>query len=142
MHRNQRSNCQYSLNHRQSSVWWLSCVQLFVKPWTAVHQASLSITISWSFFKFMSISQGCHPAIYSSVIPFSSYLQSFPASGSFPVSQFLTSGGQSTSFSFSISPSNGYSGLISFRIDWSPCSSRDSQESVPTPQFKSINFLV
>ena len=45
------------------------------------------------------------------------------------------------SFSFSISPSNEYSGLISFRIDWlgSPCSPRDSQESSPTPQFKSIN---
>ena len=46
------------------------------------------------------------------------------------------------SFSFSISPSNEYSGLISFRMDWldgSPCSPRDSQESSPTPQFKSIN---
>ena len=44
------------------------------------------------------------------------------------------------SFSFSISPSNEYSGLISFRIDWLvPCSPRDSQESSPTPQFKSIS---
>ena len=43
------------------------------------------------------------------------------------------------SFSFSISPSNEYSGLISFRLIWSPCSPRDSQESSPTPQFKSIN---
>ena len=49
------------------------------------------------------------------------------------------------SFSFSISPSNEYSGLISYRMDWlvgSPCSSRDSQESSPTPQFKSINSSV
>ena len=47
-------------------------------------------------------------------------------------------------WSFSISPSNEYSGLISFRMDWldSPCSPRDSQESSPTPQFKSINSLV
>ena len=45
------------------------------------------------------------------------------------------------SFSFSISPSSEYSSLISFRIDWSPCSPRDSQESSPTPQFKSINSL-
>ena len=60
----------------------------------------------------------CHPTILSSVIPFSSCLQSFPASGSFPMSQFFASGGQSWSFSFSISPSNEYSGLISFRIDW------------------------
>ena len=54
----------------------------------------------------------------SSVTPFSS-LQSFPASGSFPVSHFFASGGQNIkSFSFNISPSNEYSGLISFRIDW------------------------
>ena len=46
------------------------------------------------------------------------------------------------SFNFSISPSNEYSGLISFRIDWSPCSPRDSQESSPIPQFKSMNFSV
>ena len=61
-------------------------------------------------------SQWCLPTISSSVIPFSTCLQSFPASGSFPVSQFFTSGGQS--FCFSISPSNEYSGLISFRTDW------------------------
>ena len=66
------------------------------------------------------LSWWCHPTISSSVIPFSSYLQSFPESGSFPVSQFFKSGGQSKywTFSFSISPSNEYSGLISFRMDW------------------------
>ena len=64
----------------------------------------------------------CHPTISSSVIPFSSSLQSFPASGSFQMSHFLTSGGQSVgSFSFSISPSSEYSGLISFRIDSLDC---------------------
>ena len=64
-------------------------------------------------------SRWCHPTISSSVVPFSTCLQSFPASGSFPMSQFFTSGGQSYwSFSFSISPSNEYSGLFSFRIDW------------------------
>ena len=61
----------------------------------------------------------CLPTISSSVVPFSSHLQSFPASGSFPVRQFFTSGGQSVwSFSFSINPSNEYSGLISFGMDW------------------------
>ena len=62
----------------------------------------------------------CHPTISSSVVPFSSYLQSFPASGSFPMSQFFTSGGQSigVSPSASVSASNEYSGLISFRVDW------------------------
>ena len=64
-------------------------------------------------------SQWCHPTISSSVIPFSSCLQSFPASGSFPVSQFLASGSQSTGVSvFSISPFNECSGPFPFRIDW------------------------
>ena len=57
----------------------------------------------------------CYPTISSSVIPFSYHLQSLPASGSFPISQFFVSGGQS--FSFSISPSNEYSGLVSFRMN-------------------------
>ena len=60
-------------------------------------------------------SQWCHPTISFSVDPFSSCPQSFPASGSFPMSQFFTWGGQIIGFSFSISPSNEYSGLISFR---------------------------
>ena len=64
------------------------------------------------------LSLWCHPTISSSVVPFSSCLQSFPASRSFSMSQFFASGGQSISFSCSISPSNEYSGLISFRIDW------------------------
>ena len=60
----------------------------------------------------------CHPTISSSVVPFFSCLQSFLALGSFPVSQFFPSGGQSIGVSFSISPSNEYSELISFRMDW------------------------
>ena len=89
-------------------------------------------------------SQWCHPTISYSVIPFSSCLQSFPASEFFPVSQFFASGGQSigVSASASVLPMNiqdwftlGLSGLIS-------CSPRDYQESSLTPQFKSINSLV
>ena len=65
------------------------------------------------------LSQWCHPNISSSLALFSSCPQSFPASGSFPVSQFFASGGQSIGVSASaISPSNEYSGLMSFRIDW------------------------
>ena len=63
----------------------------------------------------------CHPTISSSIVPFSSHLQSFPASGSFPMSWFFTSCAQRPkywSISFSISPSSEYSGLISFRTDW------------------------
>ena len=62
-------------------------------------------------------SRWCHPTISSSVVPFSSCLQSFPASESFPMSQFFASGSQSIGAS-AISPSNEYSGLISFRMDW------------------------
>ena len=65
-------------------------------------------------------SQWCHPAISSSVVPFSSCLQTFPASGSFQMSQFFASGGQSIGVSASAwnSCSDEYSGLISFRMDW------------------------
>ena len=90
------------------SVQSLSHVQLFVTPWTAARQASLSFTNSLSLRKLMSLSLWHHPAISSSVIPFSSCLQSFPASGSFPMSQFFTSSGQSigASASTSIIPMN------------------------------------
>ena len=66
------------------------------------------------------LSQWWQLTISSSVVPFSSCLLSFPASGSFPMSQFFTSGIDQKywSFSFGISPSNEYSELISFRIDW------------------------
>ena len=66
------------------------------------------------------LSQWCHPTMSSSVVPFSSCFQSLPPSWSFPVSQFFPSGGQSigVSTSVSVSPSNEYSGLTSFRIDW------------------------
>ena len=63
------------------------------------------------------LSRWCHPTISSSAVPFSSWLQFFPASGSFPVSWFKFRWSKYWSFSFSISPSNEYSGLIPFRID-------------------------
>ena len=86
----------------------------------------------------------CHPTTSSSVIPFSSHLQSFPASGSFHMSQFFTSGGRSIGVSASTSVllmniqdwfSWGWTGLISLLP-------KDSQESSPTPQFKSIKSSV
>ena len=88
-------------------------------------------------------SRWCHPTISSSVVPFSSQLQSFPASGSFPMSQFFSSDGQSigVSASTSVLPMNIQdwfpSGLVG-----SPFSPRDSQESSPTPQFKIIHSSV
>ena len=92
-------------------------VQLFVTPWTAARQASLSITNSQTLLKLMFIELVMHPTISSSVISFSSCLQSFPASGS-NESVLLIRWPKYQSFSFNISPSNEYSGLISFRIDW------------------------
>ena len=89
-------------------------------------------------------SQWCHPTISSSVIPFSSCLQSFPASGSFPISWFFASGGQSigVSASTSILPMNIQDWFPLGLLVGSPCSPRDSQESSPTPpQRKSINSL-
>ena len=89
------------------------------------------------------LSWWCHPAIASSVVPFSSTLQSFPASGSFPISQFFTSGGQSPGVSASAS-SFQWIFRTDFRydcLDGSPCSPRDSQDSSPIPQFKRINSL-
>ena len=86
-----------------------SCLTL-CDPLIAAHQASLTFTISWSLLKLMSIESVMPFSLSSSAIPFSSCLQSFPASGSFPISwkdglfhQFFTSGGQSTGASASAS---------------------------------------
>ena len=72
-----------------SSVQLLSHVWLFVTPWITARQAFLSITISQITLRLMSIDPWCHPAISSSVVPFSSCPQSLPASESFPMSQLL-----------------------------------------------------
>ena len=67
----------------------LSHVWLFATPWTTAHQASLSFTISQNLLKLIPSSWWCHPTISSSIVPFSC-LQSFPASGSFPMSWLFT----------------------------------------------------
>ena len=115
--------------------------------WTAACQASLSITNSQSLLKLMSIESLmpsnhlilCHsclllPSIFPSIRVFSNE------------TVLRIRWPKYWSFSFSISPSNEYSGLISFRMDWfdflAAQGTRESQESFSTPQFKSINFLV
>ena len=100
-----------------SSVQSLSQVWLFVTPWTAACQASSPSSTPEVYPNSCPLSWWCHPTTSSSVVPFS-HPQSFPASGSFQMSQLFTSGGQSISFSFNISPSNEHPGLISFRMDW------------------------
>ena len=107
-------DCWISLLYQFSSVQLLSRVWLFVTPWIAVHQASLSITNSRSSLRLRPSSQWCHSAISSSVIPFSSCSQSLPASESFPMSQLFAWDGQSI----------GVSALASFlpkkSQGWSP----------------------
>ena len=119
----------------------LCCVQLFVTPWTAARQASLSITNSWSSLKLTSVESVmptnhlilCRPILLPPSI--------FPSIRVFPMSQFFTSGGQSTGVlaSASVLPRNiqdwfplGWTGWISLQ-------SKGLSESSPTPQFKSIN---
>ena len=130
------------------SLQSLSRVWLFATPWTAAHQASLSITNYQSLLKLMSIELVmpsnhlilCHPLLLlPSVFP---NIRVFSNESALCIRwpKYWT-------FSFSISPSNKYSGLISFRMDWLDLlvvqgTPRDSQESSPTPQFKSINSLV
>ena len=89
-------------------------------------------------------SQWCHPAISSSVIPFSSCPQSLPASGSFPMNQLFTWGSQSigVSASASVLQWTPKTGLLQDGLVVSPLNPRDSQEFSPAPQFKSINFSV
>ena len=110
------SSCVFNLIR---SVQSLSRVQLFAAPWTAAHQASLSITNSWSLLKLMSIELVmpsnhlilCHP---HHLLP-----STFPNIRVFSNESVLRiRWPKYWSFSFSISPSNEYSGLISFRMDW------------------------
>ena len=97
-----------------SSVQLLNRVWLLVTPWTVASQASWFITNSWSLLKLMTIDQWCQSTISFSVSPFSSRLQSFPASGYFTMGQLFASGGQSigVSASTSVLPMNTQ--------DWSP----------------------
>ena len=124
------------------SVQSLCRVQHFATPRTAAHQTSLSITNSRRLLKLMSIELVmpsnhlilCQPLLLPSI---------FPSIRAFSNESLLhIRWPKYWSFSFSISPSNEYSGLISFGIDWFDlCSPKDSQESSPIPQFKSINSL-
>ena len=125
-------------------VQLLSHVQLFVTSWTTAHQASLFFTVSWSLLKLMSIELMmpsnhlilCHPLLLLTSL--------FPTNRVFSSESALCiRWSKYWSFSFSISSSSEYSGLISF-IDWlfwPPYCPRDSQESSPMPHRKSISSL-
>ena len=95
------------------------CVRLSATPWTTARQASLSLTVSWSLPNSYPMNPWCHPTISSSVTLFSFCLQMFPSIRIFSnESAVRLRWPKYWSFSFSISPSTGYSGLISFKIDW------------------------
>jgi len=124
-----------------SSLQSLSCIRLFVTPWTTARQASLSITNSWNLPKLMSIESVmasnhlilCHPLLLLPSI--------FPSIRVFSSKSVLRiRWPKYWSLSFNISPSNEHSGLISFRMDW--LNFLAVQLSSPTPQFKSINSSV
>ena len=130
------------------SVQSLSRVHLFATPWTAARQVFLSTPTPGACSNSCPSSQWCHPTISSSVVPFSSCLQSFPASGSFPMSQFFTSGGQSiaVSASTSVIPMNiqdwfplGWTGWISLQSKG--LSGVFSNTTVQKHQFLVLNFL-
>ena len=87
-----KNNKEKSIIYISVVIQSLSHIWLFVTPWTAARQVSPSLGVCSNS---CPLSQWCHPAIFSSVIPFSSCLQSFPASRSFPMSRLFTSGGQS-----------------------------------------------
>ena len=127
--------------HEFSSVQSLSHVPLFVTPWITAHQASLSITNSWSLPKLISIELVmpsnhlilCRPLLPPSIFP---SIRVFPNESTLRIRW-----PKSWSFSFNISPSSEHSGLISFGMDWLDLLAVQGtlQESSPTPQFKSIN---
>ena len=109
------------LNVRQHSVQFsCSVMSDSLRPHGLQHpRLSCPLPTSGAYSSSCPLSWWCHPTISSSVIPFSSCLLSFPASGSFPVKLALCiRWSEYGSFNFSISPSNEYSRLISFRMDW------------------------
>ena len=131
-----------------SSVQSLSCNRLFVTSWTAARQASLASPVHRPLLEFAQTHvqwvSDWHPTFSSSVVHFSSCLQSFPASGSFPMSQFFTSGGQSIGASASVIPMNiqgwfllGLNGLTSLL-----CKGLSRVFFSLAPKFESINSSV
>ena len=126
-----------------SSIQSLNHVQLFATPWTAAQQASLSITSSRNLLKFMSIESVmpsnhlifCCPLLLLPSIFFSIRVFSNESALHIRWPKYW-------SFSISISPSNEYSGVISFKMDWLDLLAvQGTLKSSPTPQFKSINSL-
>ena len=126
-----------------NSVQSLSHVRLFVTPWTAAHQASLSFTVSQSLLKLMSIESvmpSNHLILCRSLLLLSSVFPSIRVLSCESALRIRWPNYWCSSFSISLS--NEYLGMISFRIDWLDLLAvQGTLESSPTPQFKSINSL-
>ena len=125
-------------------VWSLSCVQLFGTPWTAALQVFPSFAISWTLLKFMSLeSSDAILTISSSAAPLLLLPSIFPSIRMFSNESALhIRWPKYWSFSFSISPSNEYSGLVSFRIDWFDLlAAKGTLKSSPAPKFEGISSL-
>ena len=134
--------------NKAAKLFWMSKLSNSATAFSSVAQSCLTLRHPMdcstpspgAYSNSCSSSQWCHPAISSSIVPFCSCPQSLPASGSFPVSQLFAWGGQtigvSALASFLPKKSQGWSS------EWTGwISPRDSQESSPTPQFKSIDSL-
>ena len=136
---------QYSIAYQVSSIIVVqlpSCVGLFVTPWTAARQASLSLTISQCLHKFMSTESVMPSNHLILCCPLLLLPSIFPSIRVFSNESVLhIRWPKYWNFSISLSPFNEYSGLISLRIDWFDlfASPGDFQESCPTPQFESFN---
>ena len=127
-----------------SSVQLLSYVQLFVTPWTAACQASLSIANSWTLLKLMPIKSVMPSNHFIPCCPLLLLPLIFPRIRVFSSESILhIRWPKYWSFSFSISLSNEHPGLISFRMDWLDLLAvQGTLKSSPTPQFKSISSSV
>ena len=124
-----------------SSVQSLSRVRLFGTTWIQHAKPPCPSPSPGVHSNSRPSSQWCHPATSSSVVPFSSCPQSLPASESFPISQLFAWGGQNTGVSAlgSFLPKKSQGWSPSEWTGWISLQSKDSKESSPTPQFKSIN---
>ena len=123
-------------------VWLFSPVWLFVSSWTAACQASLSFTIFWSLLKLMSIELVMPSNHLILCCPYFLLSSIFPSIRVFSGESVLRIRWPKY-WSFSISPSSEYSGLISFRMDWLDLLAvQGTQESSPAPQLKSISSSV
>ena len=123
------------------SVQSLSHVRLFATPWSAAHQASLSITNSWILLKLVSIESvipSSHLILCRPLLPLPSIFPSIRVFSN--ESALCIRWPKYWSFSFNVTPSNEHPGLVCFRMDWLDLLAvQGTQESSPTPHFKNIN---